>query len=210
MTKVNNVDEVNNVELSGQEREPPVQNDPPAPGSAPGPPTPVGVEESQRDQGQKVIHIMSASGVTSVANAGSNNEDYPINAKAVSQPASPSHVRRNDSQLVTGSGQSNREFSAQASVNQNGDSTTNPSTATTSPNPDPILTDNRVTEVTTNHLDASNDQLCSCDLVAPELKPTVLPANGQSLLDNLHQSAARHMPNGIIHAPRMPNNDATS
>ena len=98
---------------------------------------------------------------------------------------------------------SNREFSAQASVNQNGASTTNPSVATTSPNPDPLLTDNRVTEVTTNHLDASNDQQCSCDLVAPELKPTVLP-NRQSLSDNVHQSEAcscYNTPNGIIPHP---------
>ena len=143
-----------------------------------------------------VLHI-PASG--SVVNASSNNkEEYPINADVVSQPTSPSCLQRNDSQLVTGSDPpSNREFSARASVNQNGASTTNPSAATTSPNPDPLLTDNRVTEVTTNHLDTSNDQQCSCDFVAPELKPTVLP-NRQSLLDNVHQSeACYNTPNGI-------------
>ena len=201
-TKQNNIDDVNNVELSGQETEPPVQENPPAPAPSPTPPpsTPIGVEELQRDQGQKVVLYIPTS--SSVANASPNNkEEYPINTNAVSQPTSPSRVRRNDSQLVTGSDP--REFSAQASVNQNGASTTNPSAATTSPNPDPLLTDNRVTEVMTNHLDASNDQQCSCDLVAPELKPTVLP-NRQSLSDNVHQSEAcscYNTPNGIIPHP---------
>lgn len=192
--------------------ESPAQTDPPAPSpTPPSPPTPVGVEESQRDQGQKVVvHGVSPTGLTPVVN--SREEQYPINANTISHD-SPCHLQRNDSQLVTGSDPpSSSAFVAQASLNQSGTSNTNCShTAAASPNHDPMLSDNRVTEVTTTHQDASNDRGCPCDLITPEIKPTVVP-NRPSQSDNMscgcdESVRISNQPNGLVFS--IPNNDAT-
>ncbi len=182
MNKINNFEDLentNNIEHSGQENELPTLEDPPArasPSPSPAPPTHIGVEESQRDRGQKMVVHVPPSGLTSSVNSG--EEEYPINTSAVPHN-SPSHLPRNDSQLVTGSDtpSGNGTFLAHA---QNGASHTSSSpssrTAVASPNDaDPIISDNRVAEVTTTHQDASNDQECPGDLVTPEIKPTVLP-----------------------------------
>lgn len=182
MNKLNNtenVEDANNIEHSGQDNESPSLEDPSAhltPSPNPPPPTHIGVEESQRDQGQKVVIHVSASGVTPSIN--SSKEEYPVNTDAVPH-SSPCHLPRNDSQLVTGSDPpSNGTLLAQA---QNDASNINSSpslytAAAASPNnTDPIFSDNRVTEVTTTHQDASDDRDCPCDLVTPEIKPTVLP-----------------------------------
>ena len=184
----NNIDDVNNIEHSVNEVESSTKNDPPsAPGPSPSPPppsppTPVGVEESQRDRGQKVVvhvHPADPSGLIPVNDSQSEEEEYPINANAVPH-VSPSHLPRNDSQLVTGSDPPpSSSVGTYLADNQNDASNTHstPSLgrAATSSNPDPILSDNRVTEVTTTHHDASNDRDAPCDLVTPEIKPTVLP-----------------------------------
>jgi hypothetical protein len=182
LNEINNpeiLEDRNNIEHSGQDDESPTLEDPPArasPSPSPPPPTRIGVEESQRDHGKKVVVHAPPSGLTSSVN--SSEEEYPINASAVSH-GSPSHLPRNDSQLVTGSDtpSGNGTFLGRA---QNGASHTNSSPsshrAVASPNDtDPIISDNRVAEVTTTHQDASNDQECPGDLVTPEIKPTVLP-----------------------------------
>ena len=136
----------------------------PSPSSPRSPPPPVGVQESQRDRGQKVVahvHPADPSGLIPDTNSQSEEEEYPINANAVPH-VSPSHLPRNDSQLVTGSDPpSNSAYASRTTGNE--------------ANSDPMLSDNRVTEVTTTHHDASNDQGAPCDLVMPEIKPTVLP-----------------------------------
>ena len=199
LNNIENVEDVNNIEHSGQNDEPSAQNDPPAPGTSPTSPSPsppVGVEELQRDRGQKVVaHVPPAdpSRLRPVTDSQSEEEEYPINANAVPH-VSPSHLPRNDSQLVTGSdpppGSSGGTYLA---GDQNDASNTHsaPSLgrAATSSNPDPILSDNRVTEVTTTHHDASNDRDAPCDLVTPEIKPTVLPKR-PSQSDNTTHSPA--------------------
>lgn len=179
LNNTKNVEVANNIEHSGQANESPSLEDPPAHSSpSPSPSTPIGVEESQRDQGQKVVVHVSPNGVTSSVN--SSKEEYPVTVNAVPHD-SPSHLPRNDSQLVTGSDPPSNGTLLGQPHDQNGASNTisfpSPYTAAAaSPdNADPIFSDNRVTQVTTTHHDASNDRDCPCDLVTPEIKPTVLP-----------------------------------
>lgn len=92
-----------------------------------------------------VTHVPPAdpSRLRPVTDSQSKEEEYTINADAV-PCSSPSHLPRNDSQLVTGSDPpSNSTYASRPPGNK--------------ANPDPMLNDNRVTEVTTTHYDASND-----------------------------------------------------
>ena len=230
LTKLNNnVEESNNVEHNEQPPVQPVEQGPP-------PSPPIGIEESLTDREPTVLVPTPQRNLSSVVNTTNQSESsldeskvYPINTVPESQ-GTPPDLRRNDSQLVTGSTPPNNGgFLAQvsmddnlgtASTNSNGDVDPSPSSCTASPNHVLVPNDNRGAEVNTVPEDVTDNRQDACDLVTSERRPAVMPSR-QSVADHMcqceasfaqrynnnHQLDVSNLPNGLV-GP-MPNNNAT-
>ena len=230
LTKLNNnVEESNNVEHNKQPSVQPVEQSPP-------PSPPIGIEESLTDREPTILVPTPQRNLSSVVNTTNQSESsldeskvYPINTVPESQ-GMPPDLRRNDSQLVTGSTPPNNGgFLAQASMddnlgtattNSNGDVDPSPSSCTASPNHVPVPNDNHGAEVNSVPEDVTDNRQDTCDLVTSERKTAVMPSR-QSVADHMCQSEANYtqrydigqqsdvssLPNGLV-CP-VPNNNAS-